>query len=102
MVAEFQPSCGMAGSVNSFGFQAAGERPEAFRPTSFEPSQRIAKRSLPSPFPVGSTTVSAIAVATAASTALPPLASIVSPACAASGCVVATQLRASTGMRREG
>ena len=69
---------------------------------SLPPSQTMAKRSLPRPLLTGSTTVSAIAVAIAASTALPPFCSIESPACAASGCVVATQFRASTGMRREG
>ena len=50
----------------------------------------------------GSTTVSAIAVASAASTALPPRWSIAMPACAASGCDVATTLRARIGWRREG
>ena len=53
------------------------------------------------PFMVGSTTVSAMAVARAASTALPPLSSMRRPACAASGCDVATTLAASTGMRWE-
>ena len=38
----------------------------------------------------------------AASTALPPLSSIRRPACAASGCEVATTLRASSGLRRDG
>jgi hypothetical protein len=46
--------------------------------------------------------VSVIAAASPASTALPPLASIASPACAASGCEVATTFFASTGMRCEG
>ena len=45
----------------------------------------MAKASLPMPFIAGSTTVNATAVAIAASTALPPLASMASPACAASG-----------------
>ena len=45
----------------------------------------------------GSTTVSAIAVASAASTALPPRGSIAMPACVASGCDVATTLRAKIG-----
>jgi hypothetical protein len=51
------------------------------------------------PFMVGSTTVSAIAVASAASTALPPASSMRRPACAARGCEVLTALAASTGMR---
>ena len=51
------------------------------------------------PLEVGSTTVSAIAAATAASIALPPRSSMRRPACAASGWDVATTLRASTGMR---
>jgi hypothetical protein len=55
--------------------------------------------SLPMPLLVGSTMVSAIAVASIASTALPPFSSIRKPACAARGCDVATTLRASTGMR---
>ncbi len=42
------------------------------------------------------------AAATAASTALPPAASMRSPACAASGCDVATTLRANTGSRGVG
>ena len=49
----------------------------------------------------GSTTVSAIAVARAASTALPPRASIAMPAWVASGCEVATALRAKIGWRCE-
>jgi hypothetical protein len=87
--------------LNRSGVQAAGERPEAFRPCSLPPSQRIANASLPMPLPVGSTTVSVIAVASAASTALPPFISMERPACAASGWEVATTLRASTGMRWE-
>jgi hypothetical protein len=54
------------------------------------------------PFVTGSTTVSVTAVAIAASTALPPLASMASPACAASGWQVATQLAARIGWRIEG
>ena len=54
------------------------------------------------PLPVGSTKVSVIAVAIAASAALPPWASIDSPACAASGCEVETMLSARTAERREG
>jgi len=56
----------------------------------------------PMPLLVGSSTVSEIAVASTASTALPPFISMESPACAASGCDVATTFRASTGMRWEG
>ena len=81
---------------------AAGARPDALRPASSRPSQTIAKRSEPMPLLTGSTTVSVIAVATAASAALPPLASIESPACAASGWLVATTFRARTGCRRDG
>ena len=51
------------------------------------------------PFDVGSTTVNVIAVAIAASTAFPPDANIPSPACAASGCEVATMFFASTALR---
>jgi hypothetical protein len=57
--------------------------------------------SLPIPLLVGSSTVSEIAVARIASTALPPLSSMRRPACAASGCDVDTTLRASVGMRCE-
>ena len=53
------------------------------------------------PQPVGSTTVSAIAAATAASTALPPRISIAMPACEASGCEVAIASRPNTGERAE-
>ncbi len=65
------------------------------------PSQMMAKASPPMPFMQGSTTVSVMAVASAASTALPPRASISSPAADASGCEVLTTLRASSGMRCE-
>ena len=47
-------------------------------------------------------TVNAIAVAMAASTALPPLANMLSPACAASGCDVTTMLSAKMAERRDG
>src|SRR5450759_5521629 len=62
---------------------AAGERPDALRPCSFLPSHRIAKASEPMPLLVGSSTVNAIAVASTASTALPPFISMRRPACAA-------------------
>jgi hypothetical protein len=62
----------------------------------------MAKASEPMPLEVGSTTVSVMAAASPASTALPPFASIASPACAASGCDVATTFFASSGMRCEG
>src|SRR4029450_5383339 len=84
------------------GFHAAGARPDALSPTSSPPVHRIAKRSEPRPLLHGSTTVGGIAVASAASPALPPLASIAMPACVASGCDVATTLRANTGCRRDG
>ncbi len=55
------------------------------------------------PFEVGSSTVRAMAVATAASQALPPCWIMLRPACAASGWLVATTPRvAKTGMRCEG
>jgi hypothetical protein len=50
----------------------------------------------------GSTTVSAIAVASAASAALPPRWSIAIPAWVARGCDVETTLRARIGCRRDG
>ncbi len=97
---EFQPRCGMVlWSLKNSGVQAAGERPEAFKPCSLAPSQTIANASLPRPLETGSSTVSAIAVASAASMALPPCCSMRSPACAASGCEVATMLRARMGLR---
>ncbi len=55
--------------------------------------------SEPRPLLHGSTMVIAAAAAIAASTALPPLASMRSPACAASGCEVDTMLRANTARR---
>lgn len=63
------------------------------------PSQTSANASPPRPHDTGSTTVIAAAAAIAASTALPPFHSILSPACAASGCDVDTTLRANTGTR---
>ena len=85
------------------GDQPAGARPEALRPCSrrVAGSHRMQNRSLPSPLLHGSVIVSAIAAASAASTALPPLASMERPACVASGCDVLTTLRASTGCRFE-
>ena len=62
----------------------------------------MAKLSLPRPFEQGSTMLIAAAVAIAASTALPPARSICRPACAASGCEVATTLRANSGLRTVG
>ena len=97
-----QPRSGIAvRPAKRRGDHAAGARPDAFRPTSSSPVHRIAKRSEPMPLLHGSTTVSVIAVASAASTALPPRASIAMPACVASGCDVATALRAKTGWRRD-
>ena len=51
------------------------------------------------PLETGSTSVSVIAVARIASTALPPAASICRPACAASGCEVQTTFFANSGLR---
>ena len=51
------------------------------------------------PFETGSTRLSVIAVASTASIAVPPSASICKPACAASGWDVATALAASSGLR---
>ena len=82
--------------------QARGARPEAFRPCSAAPSHTSAKASPPIPFITGSTTVSVMAAARAASIALPPRANAAAPACAASGWEVETTLRASTGWRPEG
>src|SRR5438552_1091162 len=80
-----------------------GARPEALRPCSFCPSHTIAKASEPMPFEHGSTTVSMAAVATAASTALPPARSVSRPAWAARCWLVATTpCRTTTGMRRDG
>jgi hypothetical protein len=62
----------------------------------------MAYASEPMPFETGSTSVSVIAVARIASTALPPAASICRPACAASGCEVETMFCASTGLRGQG
>lgn len=81
------------------GDHAAGEWPDAFSPWSAAPSQISAKASPPRPHDTGSTTVSAAAAAMAASTALPPFHSILSPICAASGCDVDTTFRANTGWR---
>src|SRR5262245_16569659 len=82
--------------------QPSGDRPDAFKPCSLLPSHRMANASLPIPLLVGSTTVSAIAAASAASTAFPPLYNMLNPAWAASGCDVATALRARIGIRWDG
>ena len=102
-VTQSQPTVGIASRpAKRFAFQAAGEWPEAFSPCKVEPSHSSANASEPMPFMTGSTTVSAMAVATMASAALPPACSMRRPACAASGCDVATTFAASTGMRCEG
>src|SRR5688572_31772717 len=102
-VTDSQPRCGMAACcLKRSSDQPAGERPDALRPWSFLPSHRMQNASLPMPLLVGSRTVSAIAVASTASTALPPFIIMRKPACAASGCEVETTLRASTGMRCDG
>jgi hypothetical protein len=59
----------------------------------------MAKASEPMPLDTGSTIVRAMAVAMAASTALPPCASIRRPAWAASGCEVHTTFSARMGLR---
>ena len=61
------------------------------------PSHRMQKASAPMPFMVGSTMVMAMAVAIAASTALPPFASMRRPAVAARCWEEATTLDAKTG-----
>jgi len=76
------------------GVQLAGEQPDELSPCSCCPSQTIANASEPIPLPVGSTCVSAMAVARAASIALPPLANIDKPACPARGCDATTMLSA--------
>ena len=102
-VTDSQPLRGIASRpLKRSGVQPAGERPEALSPCSLAPSQTSAKASPPMPFIVGSTTVSVIAAASAASMALPPRAKAAAPACAASGCEVAIRLRASTGWRAAG
>ena len=104
MVTVSQPVRGIADiPMKRSDDHAAGARPDAFSPCNrrVAGSHRMQNRSLPSPLLHGSVTVSAMAAASAASTALPPLASIRNPACAASGCEVLTTLRASTGCRLE-
>jgi len=62
----------------------------------------MANASPPMPFMQGSTIVSVMAVASAASTALPPFCSMRKPAWAPRGCEVATTLRAKSGRRVDG
>jgi hypothetical protein len=62
----------------------------------------MANASLPIPLLLGSTTVSVMAVAYAASTALPPFLSALIPACTANGCEPATIFFAKTGDRFDG
>ena len=96
-VTESHPWVGMLGPLKRLGVHAAGDLPEPLIPVRSCPSQTMAKASLPTPFIVGSTTVRVIAVAIAASTALPPRRSMSMPAWVASGCDVATAFRANTG-----
>ena len=72
-----QPSLGISPKPRSrtrAADRAAGDTPLAFRPYSFfsRSTQTRAKQSPPMPFPVGSSRGMAAAMATAASTALPP------------------------------
>ena len=69
-----------------------GARPLPFSARTFLSAafQISANTSPPTPVDIGSTTFSVVAVATAASTALPPSISTLSPAMAASGWLVAT------------
>ena len=76
--------------ANRSASHAAGARPDAFRPCRRSPSHTIANASLPTPFMFGSTTVSVMAAARAASTALPPRRRASMPAAVASGWDVAT------------
>ena len=84
---------------------ASGAKPEEFSPISSPMCQTIANASLPKPLAVGSTTVSAAAVATAASIALPPCRSISKPAAEASAEPVQTiplrELQEETGYTAE-
>ena len=103
MVTLFQPNAGMcARPAKRCGVQPDGERPDALSPVRPSAVPTIANASLPTPLLFGSTTVSVIAVVSAASTALPPRRIASRPATAAKGCDVATTLRATTGMRCEG
>jgi len=99
-VTQSQPDCGISFKPEKCSkFQALGDFPEPFKPHNFFLFQISAKASPPIPLLVGSNTVSAMAVARAASTALPPFISICKPAWAARGCDVATTFCANTGIR---
>ena len=95
------PRSGIALPMAS-GSAAAGARPLALRPVSSPSRQTSAKQSPPMPVDIGSTTQSTAAAASAASTALPPRSSARSPACVASGWLVATIPRAATALARAG
>ena len=71
---------------------AAGDQPLALRPctVSLAASWTMANRSPPIPFIIGATTPITALAAIAASTACPPRASTIAPACAASGLSAAT------------
>ncbi len=84
------------------GSAAAGARPLAFSPVSSPSRQTSAKQSPPTPVDIGSTTHSTAAAASAASIALPPRSRARSPACVASGWLVATIPRAATALARAG
>ncbi len=83
---------------------AAGAVPLEFSPSSclVAGSHTMAKLSAPSPLLQGSVIVMTAAAATAASAALPPACMTRNPAWAASGWLVATMLRAKTGVRTVG
>jgi hypothetical protein len=65
--------------------QPDGDRPDALSPKRPSAVPTIANASLPTPLLFGSTTVSVIAVVSAASTALPPRRIASRPAAAANG-----------------
>ena len=79
-------------SVNTSAVSCRGERPDAFSPYSLFSSayQTIAKRSPPTPEPVGSTRPNMALAAMAASMALPPCFKMSNATWVASGWLVAT------------
>jgi hypothetical protein len=106
-VTESQPRTG--GRVASpcflrkyWGVHAAGAGPEAFRPCSLLPSQRMQNASSRGRCCTARRSSSPPPPAIAPSTALPPCWIMRSPAWAASGCEVETMLRAKTGTRVDG
>ena len=98
-VTEPQPFSGILSCPSKYcGVQSEGAPPLEFKPCNLPSCHTSTNMSPPIPFMTGSTTVSAIAQASALSMALPPWYNMLNPACAAKGWLALTAFAASSGI----